>query len=400
MQVAQANSAFVRAVYSCNAGFVSSRLHPQAFDKYRTEFQRDCDRIVHSTSFRRLMHKTQVFIEPDGDHYRTRLTHTIEVTRAARSLARTLGLNADLTEAVALAHDLGHTPFGHAGEQVLEELMAKFGGFEHNAQAIRIVTKLEKSYEEFDGLNLTWETLEGIAKHNGPVLGDIPAALREYNARHDLRLHTYPSAEAQVAALSDDIAYNCHDLQDGLRAGWFDLKDISHLPIVGEEFERRGRTLSSAGDSRLHNAVLRGVFDSMAENLIETSTAVLKDTKPESVGDIRELGFPVIGFSDVFCQKMNAIRDFLKENLYRSEKMEAERSKSQRVIAELFEHFMASPSDLPENWRPSSSGPADNEAKARAVADYIACMTDTFASKTHEQLTTGNGKSSEFVGTV
>ncbi len=389
MRSTRANPIAGWAVYACYPSVDSTRLHPQPFDRHRTEFQRDCDRIVHSPSFRRLMHKTQVFIEPDGDHYRTRLTHTIEVTRVATSLARTLGLNPDLAEAIALAHDLGHPPFGHAGEEAIEDLMADFGGFEHNAQAIRIVTQLERSYLGFDGLNLTWETLEGIAKHNGPMLDNIPSPLEEYNAKHDLRLDIYPSAEAQVAALSDDIAYNCHDLQDGLRAGWFEMADICHLPIVGDEFERQGHTVSVAENSRVKNAVLRGVFDSMANNLIETSIAVLDEARPASASDVRDLGVPAIRFSEVFSTKMNAVRDFLMENLYRSKKMEVERTRSQQIITELFKHFMAFPEDLPEDWRPSITKRADNEANARAVADYIACMTDTFASKTHEQLIAG-----------
>ena len=224
--------------YAARPEVTRGRLYPEGESRFRSCFQRDRDRIIHASAFRRLKHKTQVFIEHEGDYFRTRLTHSIEVAQVARTIAGALGLNVELTEAVALAHDLGHPPFGHTGEDALERLMAPYGGFDHNAQAIRIVTSLERHYADFDGLNLTWETLEGIAKHNGPVEGVIPYALAEYNARHDLELHTHASAEAQVAALSDDIAYNSHDLHDGLRAELFSTDELAELPILGGCFER------------------------------------------------------------------------------------------------------------------------------------------------------------------
>ncbi|MEL6933079.1 MAG: dGTP triphosphohydrolase, partial [Pseudomonadota bacterium] len=273
------------------------RLVKEEESAFRSCFQRDRDRIIHSSAFRRLKHKTQVFVEHEGDYFRTRLTHSIEVAQVARTIAGALGLNIELTEAVSLAHDLGHTPFGHTGEDALDALMTPYGGFDHNAQAIRIVTALEQHYAEFDGLNLTWDTLEGIAKHNGPVQGPLPYALADYNARQDLELHTYASAEAQVAALADDIAYNNHDLHDGLRAGLFTDQDVAALPIIGPCFAEVDRAYPDLDAYRRRHEALRRVFGAMVGDVIETSHAILRDANLASSADVRNLGRPVIRFS-------------------------------------------------------------------------------------------------------
>ncbi|MEM6276715.1 MAG: dGTP triphosphohydrolase, partial [Pseudomonadota bacterium] len=306
------------AVYSDHPSASRGRLHLEPESIHRSAFQRDRDRIIHSSAFRRLKHKTQVFVADEGDYYRTRLTHSIEVAQVARTISVHLGLNTELTEAVALAHDLGHTPFGHTGEDALHTLMEPFGGFDHNAQAIRIVTSLEKHYAEWDGLNLTWEALEGIAKHNGPVSGDLPYALADYNALHDLELHTHASAEAQVAALSDDIAYNNHDLMDGLRAGLFTEEDLMELPILSACFGEVDARYPDLERKRRRHEALRRVFGVMVEDLIATSEALLKASGAGSAQDIRDLNYPVILFSaDLFAQ-LKEIRQFLFARMYRA----------------------------------------------------------------------------------
>lgn len=362
------------------------RQHPVAPDPDRSPFQRDCDRIVHSTAFRRLMHKTQVFVAPDGDHFRTRLTHTIEVARVARALAAILRLNRDLAEAVALAHDLGHPPFGHAGEEALKELMSAHGGFEHNAQAIRIVAELERSYFRYNGLNLTWETLEGIAKHNGPLCSDIPEAVRRLDKEFDLRLGSHASAEAQVAAIADDIAYNCHDLQDGMRAECFALEDIEELPLVRDAF---CRVKESKGDrdsdrNRFAHAVLRAVFKALVNDAARETTARIETIGPDSAEDIRECGFTVAGFSDKTVSELKEIRDFLRARMYRSELMERARSAAKQIVRDLFGHFMASPDLLPRDWGMAMAEAAGaDQSSARFVGDYIAGMTDRYAIRAH-----------------
>ncbi len=357
------------------------RLVDEGGSAHRSAFQRDRDRIIHSTAFRRLKHKTQVFVEHEGDHFRTRLTHSIEVAQVARTISGALGLNGELTEAVALAHDLGHTPFGHTGEDALDECMQPYGGFDHNAQAIRIVTALEQHYAEFDGLNLTWETLEGIAKHNGPVVGDIPYALAQANAAFDLELASYASAEAQVAALADDIAYNNHDLDDGLRAGLFMVEDILHLPIVGRCFaEVDGKYPGLAPERRRHEA-LRRVFGVMVEDVLVTSAERLAESGARSAQDIRNLGRPVVQFSAMLWNELKEIRAFLFDHMYRHETVKIMRLETAQVVRELFGAFMADPMRLPEDWR------ADGElAQARKISDYIAGMTDRYALQLHKNL--------------
>ena len=367
------------ARHACLAPRPGSRRFEQPEDGHRTPFQRDCDRIVHSNAFRLLMHKTQVFVAPLYGQYRTRLTHTIEVARVARSLASALRLNPDLAEAVALAHDLGHAPFGHIGEETLARLMQEHGGFDHNAQAIRIVTRLERSYIRFDGLNLTWETLEGIAKHNGPIESQAPRALAEYSAQHDLQLDTWPSAEAQVAALADDIAYNCHDLLDGLRAGLFRSAEIAELPIVGGAYEDVRSEFPGAESERIDHTALRRVFNCLAENVLATSDAELQRSDAGSVDDIRNAGRRLVRFSENCFSDMKVIRSFLKDRMYRSNEIMRQCERGSEAVESLFRHFMRRPSDLPERWKSDYQQAVDPSGQARAVADHIAGMTDSHA---------------------
>jgi dGTPase len=386
------------APYACLPAQSRGRLHAERLSTFRTEFQRDRDRIIHSSAFRRLKHKTQVFVEHEGDYYRTRLTHTIEVAQVARTLASVLGLDTDLAEAVALAHDLGHTPFGHTGEDALSALMAPYGGFDHNAQAIRIVTRLERHYADFDGLNLTWECLEGMAKHNGPVIGPnadpkrdgpLPYALAEANAAWDLELDTFPSAEAQVAAIADDIAYSHHDLHDGLRSGLFDEDDLSDLPVTGPAFAEVDRLYPGLERMRRRHEALRRVFGAMVEDVIAVAKNRLEAAQPRSVEDIRALGATVIRFSKPMYQDLKAVRSFLFHRMYRAPSVVRERARVTAVINDLFPLFLRRPELLPEAWRADVAAAADETALARIVADYVAGMTDRFALAEHARLCGG-----------
>ena len=352
--------------------------------RHRSEFQRDRDRIIHSSAFRRLKHKTQVFVEHEGDYYRTRLTHSIEVAQVARTLARVLGLNEELAEAVALAHDLGHPPFGHTGEDELQRLMAPWGGFDHNAQAIKIVTRLEAHYADFDGLNLTWETLEGIAKHNGPVTGAVPYALAEYVAGHDLELDTYASAEAQVAAISDDIAYNNHDLADGLRAGLFTLEDLRALPLIGPCVAAVDARWPGLAAGRREHEALRRFFGLLVEDVLATSRARLAEAEPASAEAVRRLGRPVVRFSDATFAELKVIRDFLYRRMYRHWAVQRMRRKARLVVEALFTTFWQAPELMPDEWNACAA--LDAAARARVVADYIAGMTDRYALQEHRKL--------------
>ncbi len=377
------------ADYAAQPDRSRGRLVAEEESAFRSCFQRDRDRIIHASAFRRLKHKTQVFVEDEGDVYRTRLTHTIEVAQVARTIAGALGLNPELTEAVALAHDLGHTPFGHTGEDALHALMQPYGGFDHNAQAIRIVTDLERHYARFDGLNLTWETLEGIAKHNGPVTGDLPYALASYTARHDLELHTHASAEAQVAALSDDIAYNNHDLHDGLRAGLFRDAEIAELPLVAPALAEVDALHPGLDPYRRRHEALRRVFGAMVADVIDESRAVLRQLQPRSVEDIRTCGVPVIRFSDQMVQDLAQLKAFLFNKMYRAPDVMAKRAEVTRVIEALFPHYLANPQDLPQRWQPEIAAAlkaGDQTALARIIADYIAGMTDRFALAAYARL--------------
>ncbi|MBK1635960.1 deoxyguanosinetriphosphate triphosphohydrolase [Rhodovulum adriaticum] len=374
------------APHACDPGQSRGRRFPEQESAFRSCFQRDRDRIIHSSAFRRLMNKTQVFVVHEGDSFRTRLTHSIEVAQVARTISGALGLNVELTEAVALAHDLGHTPFGHTGEDALAALMAPYGGFDHNAQAIRIVTRLERHYAEFDGLNLTWEALEGIAKHNGPVTGPLPYALAEYDALHDLELATHASAEAQVAALADDIAYNNHDLHDGLRAGLFTEDEIATLPIVGDCFAEVDRLWPGLDWKRRRYEALRRVFGVMVGDVIDRSRDILQQAAPQDAAAVRNLGRPVIRFSDALWSDLRDIRAFLFRRMYRAPSVMAVRAEVTKIVEDLFPLFLADPSLLPEKWREDVKAAADETALARIVADYIAGMTDRFAMHEHQRL--------------
>ena len=379
----------MRASFASDPATSKGRRVWEEESTFRSAFQRDRDRIIHASAFRRLKHKTQVFVEHEGDYYRTRLTHSIEVAQVARTIAGALGLNGELTEAVALAHDLGHTPFGHTGEDALHALMVPYGGFDHNAQAIKIVTSLERHYAEFDGLNLTWETLEGIAKHNGPVTGDLPHALAGYNALQDLELHTHASAEAQVAALSDDIAYNNHDLHDGLRAKLFSEDEIAELPLVGDAYARVDELYPDTDSYRRRHEALRRVFGVMVSDVIETSAEILAGTGATSAADIRHLGRPVIRFSDQMWQDLQQIRAFLFNRMYRAAPVMAKRAEVTRVVEDLFPLFLKNPQLLPRHWaRQIDEAAEDQTALARMVADYIAGMTDRYALQEHSRLVT------------
>jgi dGTPase len=374
------------APYACNPDLSRGRLFAEPESIFRSCFQRDRDRIIHSSAFRRLKHKTQVFVEHEGDHFRTRLTHSIEVAQVARTIAGSLGLNQELTEAVALAHDLGHPPFGHTGEDALHVLMAPHGGFDHNAQAIKIVTSLERHYANFDGLNLTWDCLEGIAKHNGPVVGDLPYALAEYNAQHDLELYTHASAEAQVAALADDIAYNNHDLMDGLRAGLFSDADIAILPLAREAFAEVDNLWPDLAPMRRRHEALRRVFGAMVEDVIATSRAALSALDPMNATDIRTHSVPVIQFSSDMLGSLQEIRGFLFRRMYRAPSVMQMRADVTKAVEDLFPLYLKQPDLLPVDWQADIAAVNGPTALARIVADYIAGMTDRYAMQSHERL--------------
>ena len=384
------------APYACQPDASRGRLFAEHMSSFRSPFQRDRDRIIHSSAFRRLKHKTQVFVEHEGDYYRTRLTHSIEVAQVARTISGVLGLNTDLAEAIALAHDLGHTPFGHTGEDALGLLMDPYGGFDHNAQALRIVTRLERHYADFDGLNLTWESLEGIAKHNGPVRGPnadkkhdgpLPYALAEVNAAWDLELDTHASAEAQVAAIADDVAYSHHDLHDGLRSGLFTEDDLMELPVTGPAFAEVDRLYPGLDKMRRRHEALRRVFGRMVEDVIAVAQNRLAAAQPKSVEDIRHLGTTVIRFSKPLYQELKAIRSFLFHRMYRAPSVMRERAKVTTIVNDLFPLFMAQPELLPAEWRADVAAAQDPVTLARIVADYVAGMTDRFAIQEHARLT-------------
>ena len=376
----------MQAIFAADPTETKGRLFPEEESAHRTPFHRDRDRIIHSSAFRRLKHKTQVFVEHEGDYFRTRLTHSIEVAQVARTLANALGLHQELAEAVALAHDLGHTPFGHTGEDTMDELMQPYGGFDHNAQALKIVTSLERSYAEFDGLNLTWETLEGIAKHNGPVDDPLPYALAEYNAKHDLELNTHACAEAQVAALADDIAYNNHDLHDGLRAGLFTDDEVSALPLVGPCFAEVDKKYPDLDLRRRRNEALRRFFGVMVEDVLRVTRDNLSDLDPQSAQDIRMAGRPMAQFSSDLWADLKQVRTFLFTRMYRAPSVVAMRKDVSAKVRALFPYFMEKPYLLPVEWQVEFAHSPDEQTIARVVCDYIAGMTDRFALQQYEQL--------------
>lgn len=370
------------------------RLFPEPSSPTRSAFQRDRDRVVHTTAFRRLAHKTQVFVPLQGDHYRTRLTHTIEVAQIARSLARALLLDDDLAEALALAHDLGHTPFGHSGEDVLNAMLAPFGGFDHNAHALRIVTELERRYAGFDGLNLTWDMLEGLVKHNGPLLdaqgqptarharSGVHAAILAYDARHPLGLATHASAEAQAAALADDIAYNAHDIDDGLRAGLFTLDDLREVPFLAELLDEIEAKHPGLAVGRVINELQRRVITRFVEDVILESRRRLAGVA--DCDAVRALERAAVSFSPAMEAADRAIKGFLYPRMYRHPKVMSVRARADDLVRDLFRRFVAVPQDMPAEWRPGAG--ADEAQLARQVGDYIAGMTDRFALAEHRRL--------------
>ena len=391
----------VLAPYASHPEKSRGRLYPQSDSATRTAFQRDRDRIIHSTAFRRLQYKTQVFVYHEGDHYRTRLTHSIEVAQIARSVARALDLNEDLAEAIALAHDLGHTPFGHGGEGALDAAMAEFGGFDHNEQTFRILTALERRYAAFDGLNLTWESLEGTVKHNGPLIADprtaggavseVPESIAAFTKAWDLELASYAGPEAQVAALADDIAYNNHDIDDGLRAGLFEVGDLAELPLVGAIFAEVRRSYPNTEEARQINEAVRRLIDHMVNDLVSETRGRLAQAKPRSAEEVRGLGAPVVAFSEEMRKNDRALRDFLFARMYRHDKVNRKTEQVQEVVRALFAHYLADPRALPVDWQ-AGAGPAGSRQTARVAADYIAGMTDRFALGEHRKLQPGESE--------
>ncbi|MHB1102622.1 MAG: deoxyguanosinetriphosphate triphosphohydrolase [Devosia sp.] len=386
-----------RAPYASDPSQSRGRVHGASLSPTRSEYQRDRDRIIHSTAFRRLQHKTQVFLHHEGQHYRTRLTHTLEVSQMARSIARALRLDEDLAEAIALAHDLGHTPFGHAGERVMNEKMAQFGGFDHNMQAIRVVTRLENRYAEHDGLNLTWETLEGILKHNGPLIDGagnavgryvgegLPVGFGDIPASEDLQLSTYASLEAQTAAIADDIAYNAHDIDDALRAGLIRLGDLVDVPLAGPIVRQVLSRWPDLERSRQAHEVQRRLITQNIEDVIAASTAAIAEIAPTSTDDVRHAGKTLIRFSDETAEAEQGLKRFLFDNVYRSEAVMAPVRQSQAVVSELFDHYMAT-LDLPGRWGAAARAAASDTERARLICDFIAGMTDPFALEQHARL--------------
>ena len=390
-----------RAPYAADPAQSRGRLFDPGTSPTRSEFQRDRDRIIHSTAFRRLQYKTQVFLHHEGQHYRTRLTHTLEVSQMARSLARALRLDEDLAEAVALAHDLGHTPFGHAGERVLHEKMAEWGGFDHNMQAIRVVTRLENRYAEHDGLNLSWESLEGILKHNGPLLDaedrpvgrylreGLPEGIDDIPASENLQLSTHASLEAQSAAIADDIAYNAHDIDDALRAGLLRLADLADVPLVGPAVrEVLGRWPDIEPNRQAHE-LQRRLITLMIEDVIAASTLAIRAAAPGSADHVRHAGRTLIRFSPPVAEAEQALKRFMFERVYRSEAVMAPVRRSQTIVGMLFDHYLVTTA-MPGRWGEAARAAPWVGTKARLVSDFIAGMTDPYALEQHARLFDGS----------
>jgi dGTPase len=389
--------AISRAPYACDPERSRGRLHRDPASKSRSAFRRDCDRVIHATAFRRLKHKTQVFVFDEGDHYRTRLTHTLEVAQIARALARRLRLDEDLAEALALAHDLGHPPFGHAGERALDSCLSGIGGFDHNAQTLRVVTTLEQRYPEFDGLNLTWETLEGLVKHNGPLTDrngspiaryrrhGVPAPIVEYSQLQDLQLWSFASAEAQVAAVADDIAYDAHDIDDGLRAKLFALEDLATVPLPGRIIAEIRTTYPVLSDDRLVHELVRRLIGLLIDDVVSETAGRLTRLAPRSADDVRRAAAPVGGFSRETGDADRAIKDFLAARMYRHARVTKVMDQAASVVRDLFVRYQARPQDLPAEWNESLTG-LDEAQRARHIADFIAGMTDRYALAEHARL--------------
>lgn len=382
-----------RAAYACDPDKTRGRLVPEPESRTRTPFQRDRDRIIHSTAFRRLKHKTQVFIAHEGDHYRTRLTHSIEVAQIARALARALRADEDLAEAIALVHDFGHTPFGHTGEDALDAMMKDWGGFDHNAQSLRIVTKIERRYAEFDGLNLSWETLEGLVKHNGPLTdkdgnglkGEVPQSIMDFCKLFDLELASYASIEAQAAAIADDIAYDTHDIDDGLRAGLLSLDMLEGLKLSGSILSDVRLRYPSLDPVRTGHELMRRQITQMVEDVIASANANLAELAPKSVVDVHTAGKAMVAFSQSMADAEAELKKFLYANLYRHPSVMSVRANADQIVRDLFTYYFEKPQELPDDWS-EAFNKKDEMARAREVADFIAGMTDTYALKEHRRL--------------
>jgi dGTPase len=386
-----------RAPYASDPAYSRGRLFPEASSATRNAFRRDCDRIIHSTAFRRLAHKTQVFVFHEGDHFRTRLTHTLEVTQIARSLARALGLDEDLAEALALAHDLGHPPFGHAGERALDRCLTDFEGFDHNAQTLRVVTALERRYAEFDGLNLTWETLEGVVKHNGPLTDrkgepigryrrrGLPHAIRIHAESQDLELWSWPGPEAQVAALADDIAYDAHDIDDGLRAGLFGLEDLAGVELIADILREIRSAYPVLDAGREAHELMRRLITRLIEDVIAHTGRRLQALSPHCADDLRLAGESAVGFSADMAAADRAIKGFLSVRMYRHERIGRIMGEAQTVICDLFARYVAAPGDVPAEWVQNADA-GEAPGRLRRIADFIAGMTDRYALIEHARL--------------
>lgn len=382
-----------RAPYASDPAKSRGRFYSETESPTRTPFQRDRDRIIHSTAFRRLKHKTQVFIAHEGDHYRTRLTHSIEVAQIARALARSLCCDEDLAEAVALVHDFGHTPFGHTGEDALNDKMEPWGGFDHNAQSLRVVTRLERRYAEFDGLNLTWETLEGLVKHNGPLTdragnglhGSVPQPIRDYTQLHDLELWRFASLEAQCAAIADDIAYNAHDIDDGLRSGLLSLEMLEEVPLPAAILRTVRDLYPRLDPVRTGHELMRRQITVMVEDVITAAQERLAELAPGDIDAIHDAGFTVVTFSEQMASQEKELKRFLYANLYRHPDVMRIRAGAEQIVRDLFDVYFADPRQMPEGWREGLDR-AEDRIKARDVADFLAGMTDTYAIKEHARL--------------
>ncbi len=383
------------APFACHPEETRGRRMPEVESPMRSAYQRDRDRVIHSAAFRRLKHKTQVFVYHEGDHYRTRLTHSLEVAQIARTIARVLRLNEDLAEALALAHDLGHPPFGHAGEDALNACMADLGGFDHNEQTFRVLTSLERRYAGFDGLNLTWEMLEGIVKHNGPLRGvhagarnlahGVPETIAAFDQDWPLELDGFASAEAQVAALSDDIAYNNHDIDDGLRAGLFAIEDLADVPLAGPVFADVAKLYPGLEPTRMIHESVRRMINVMVSDVIVESQARIAVADPKGAADIRRRSEPVISFSAKLRELDIGLKRFLFQRMYRHERINRTMVHAKKVVADLFDRHLERPDLLPPEWSREITG-ADRQGRGRVVADYIAGMTDKFALECHSRL--------------
>ena len=380
-----------RATYASDPAKSRGRLVPEADSPTRTPYQRDRDRIIHSNAFRRLKHKTQVFIAHEGDHYRTRLTHTIEVAQIARALARALRLDEDLAEAVALVHDFGHTPFGHTGEDTLNERMKDYGGFDHNAQSLRIVTKLEHRYAEFDGLNLSWETLEGLVKHNGPMTGAyaveeiVAQPILDFNDKYDLRLDSFASLEAQCAAIADDIAYNAHDIDDGLRAGLLTLKGLEDVRLTRDLIAIVRGKYPNLDDARVGYELVRRQITVMVEDVIREARRRIEALQPQSIEDVRNHSSALVGFSPAMFEQERELKRYLFKNLYFHESVVRRRRVADKVVQDLFDLYQASSEKMPDEWQAKMEG-LEKLQKARHIADFISGMTDNYALREHRRL--------------